>query len=59
MPYSPWDLLYPGIEPASLVSPALQVDSLPLSHWGSLTYQALSSNSMNQAPYRYHLQSAN
>ena len=25
----------PGIEPSSLVSPALQVDFLPLSHWGS------------------------
>ena len=28
----PSDLPDPGIEP---VSPALQVDSLPLSHWGS------------------------
>ena len=27
----------PGIELASLAFPALQVDSLPLSHWGSLT----------------------
>ena len=25
----------PGIEPVSLMSPALQTDSLPLSHWGS------------------------
>ena len=25
----------PGIEPMSLMSPALQTDSLPLSHWGS------------------------
>ena len=29
---SPWDLLNPGIEP---MSPALQADSLPLSHLGS------------------------
>ena len=32
----PGDLLDPGMEPASPVSPALQVDSLPLSHKGSL-----------------------
>ena len=31
---SPGDLPNPGIEPASLMSSALQVDSLPLSHWG-------------------------
>ena len=30
----PGDLPHPGIEHASLVSPALQVDSLPLSHLG-------------------------
>ena len=30
----PGDLLNPGIEPTSPVSPALQVSSLPLSHWG-------------------------
>ena len=29
------DLPNPGIKPTSPVSPALQVDSLPLSHWGS------------------------
>ena len=29
------DLPQPGIELASPVSPALQVDSLSLSHWGS------------------------
>ena len=29
----PGDLLNPGIEPASPVSPALLADSLPLSHW--------------------------
>ena len=31
----PGNLPDPEIEPASPVSPALQVDSLPLSHWGS------------------------
>ena len=31
----PGDLPDPGMEPVSPVSPALQVDSLPLSHWGS------------------------
>ena len=34
----PGDLPNPGIEPASLVSPALQVDSLPLSHLGFVPY---------------------
>ena len=32
----PGDISNPGIEPTSPVFPALQVDSLPLSHWGSL-----------------------
>ena len=32
---SPGDLPDPGIEPISPVSPALQMDSLPLSHRGS------------------------
>ena len=32
---SPGDLPNPGIEPTPLESPALQVDSFPLSHWGS------------------------
>ena len=32
MPY-PGDLPDPGIEPESLASPALQADSLLLSHW--------------------------
>ena len=32
---SPGDLPGPGTEPASPVSPTLQTDSLPLSHWGS------------------------
>ena len=31
----PGDLSNPGIELASPVSPALEADSLPLSHWGS------------------------
>ena len=30
----PWDLPNPGIEPVSLASPLLQMDSLLLSHWG-------------------------
>ena len=29
----PGDLRNPGIEPASPASPALQAESLPLSHW--------------------------
>ena len=29
----PGDLPHPGIKPTSPVSPSLQVDSLPLSHW--------------------------
>ena len=33
---SPGDPPDPGIEPGSLVAPALQADSLPLSHQGSL-----------------------
>ena len=32
---SPGDLPNPGIEPISPASPALQVNSLPLSHWGA------------------------
>ena len=32
----PGSLPHPGIEPASPVSLALEADSLPLSHWGSL-----------------------
>ena len=31
----PWDLSDPGIEPSSPAFPAMQVDSLPLSHQGS------------------------
>ena len=33
---TPGDLPDPGIEPMSLVSPALQVDSLPLHHLGTV-----------------------
>ena len=37
LPYPPpGDLLNPGIESTSPVSPSLQGDSLPLRHWGSL-----------------------
>ena len=32
---TPGDIPNPGMEPVSLVSPALQMDSLPLSHQGS------------------------
>ena len=35
---APGDLPNPGIESVSPVAPALQVDSLPLSHQGSQTY---------------------
>ena len=31
----PGDLPDPGIRPRSPAAPALQVDSLPLNHWGS------------------------
>ena len=33
---SPGDLPDPRIQPLPTVSPALQVDSLPAQHWGSL-----------------------
>ena len=37
LPFSPpGDLPDPGIKPMSPASPALQVESLPLNHWGSL-----------------------
>ena len=35
LPFPSGDLPGPGTEPASPVSPTLQTDSLPLSHWGS------------------------
>ena len=35
----PGDIPDPGIKPASPVAPALQVDSLPLSRWGSPVYE--------------------
>ena len=34
---SPGDLLHPGIEPESPVAPAVQTDSLPLSHQDGTT----------------------
>ena len=39
------DLPDPRIKPASPVSPALQADSLPLSHWGSYVYITVKSSS--------------
>ena len=36
--HSSKDLSNPGIEPASPVAPALQADSLPLTHQGSHIY---------------------
>ena len=38
----PGDLPNPGIKPVSPVSPALQVGSLPLNHWGSLQQKHMS-----------------
>ena len=35
---SPGDLSEPGIEPMTPVSPAIQEDPLPLSHWGSTQF---------------------
>ena len=40
----PGDLPDPGIEPVSLRPRALQADSLPLCHWGSLGLQGGSGN---------------
>ena len=34
----PGDLPYPGIEPISPLSPALQVDSLLLTHWSMVMH---------------------
>ena len=39
--FPPGDLPDPGIEPMSSMSPALQADSLPLSHQGSLCFSVL------------------
>ena len=44
----PADLPDPGIKPASLASPALQVDFLPLSHLGSPKYLLINIVSINQ-----------
>ena len=38
----PGDFPNPGIEPEPPASPALQVDSLPLSHWGNPTGRYIS-----------------
>ena len=46
---SPGDLPNLGIQPASLVPPALQADSLPLSYWGSPGY-CLSSHLVCPSP---------
>ena len=49
LPYPPWrDLPNSGIKPAVPVAPALQVDSLPLSHQGSLTQPARDFKKQNQ-----------
>ena len=37
--HTPGDLPHPGVERAPLASPALQADSLPLSHWDSANYK--------------------
>ena len=48
----PGDLLDPEIEPLSANSPALQADSLRLSHWGSPKFQG---TSLANLPYnKYH-----
>ena len=44
----PGDLANPGIEPASPVTPALQADSLLMSHWGSSNYVLLSERSQSE-----------
>ena len=47
LPFPPsGDIPDPGIEPASLASPALLVDSLPLSHLGSPYVKVLTCNVM-------------
>ena len=47
LPFPPsGDFPDPGIEPASLASPALLVDSLPLSHLGSPYVKVLTCNVM-------------
>ena len=43
----PGDLPHPTIKPTSLVSPALQADSLPLSHQGSPTHSSEVTNFFN------------
>ena len=40
------DLPDPGIEPVSPAAPALQADSLPLSHWGNPEWLSQDENSL-------------
>ena len=47
----PGDLPNPGIEPASPVTPALQVDSLPLSHQGSPVLATVCETDISTAPF--------
>ena len=62
LPYPPWrDLPNSGIKPAVPVAPALQVDSLPLSHQGSLTQpvrdfkkQNQKNKNKNKKPHQIH-----
>ena len=49
---SPGDLFHPGIEPMSPVSPALAVDSLPLSHLGSLSSHMWEKREREQGMWR-------
>ena len=49
----PGDLANPGIEPASPVTPALQADSLLLSHWGNSKYVLLSERSQSEKTIYY------
>ena len=51
----PGDLPNPGIKPTSPAAPALQKDSLPLSHWGGpkLTYDIILVSSAQQSDCIY------
>ena len=46
----PGDLPHPGIEPLSLAAPALQVDAVLLSHWGSHKVRSAAANSLQSRP---------
>ena len=55
LPYPPWrDLPNSGIKPAFPVAPALQVDSLPLSHQGSLRQPVRDFKKPNQKKKKNH-----